>query len=229
VLDLAHSIGEGLEDWLRELAKSDSWATCVLAVYYGLPESVMENVHAIWELTGYEQFSEFREHVLNRKPVDALGYLLGSFPDMIWEDVGQVQDSVVTAYLRRLQQRRSLGLYARATAELAIQGDGLARMETLDAMIQGRNAWVCSLSPGEATVGYSAEIVPFWLGELESNFVRIRDGGSGVFGALLRAKDAHCPKGATTAARQLFRVWNPSIADIKWSKVLRGFVAIPRK
>ena len=144
-----------------------------LAVYHGVPPDLAWVNEALQLPAADEVVALIRD----RRPEEALGLLLDAKladPDAVHriDNLGLMVDDRVSAYLRALQQRRSLGVYAWATGELALMGAPDAVTELRLALDEGRHGWVEDASPRIRTLNRNPGLLEHWTAELESNCCR---------------------------------------------------------
>lgn len=219
-----------VETFLRRCVQTKDRKTGVrylhaLAVHYGLPESVG------WEsdLRGCDEavFTRARGLVLERKPVDAVVFVLESLEEneARVNDVGLVRDPRITRYLERVRSRRHLGLYAWTTSQLALQGDQQAREEFWEGCLLGRYRWVDNSNPRALTLNFDLGTIPFWLSELETNCCR-RNSANQVFKHLF-GLDLYRDNRFFPEVVQAAEFWERCRNNLRWSRIKGHYVRGP--
>lgn len=151
-----------------------------------------------------------------------------SLPAELW----RVGRQGVAPCLRRMRDQRDLGIWAEATAQLACLGDESAREECMRALRDGRYRWVDTVfaDPHYAVFGDDLDgMIPFWLGELESNCCRAVI-ARGVFEKLF-GLDPHVLGDAPgeTEATQMRRWWRiHHDDDFRFSRIANRWIPISR-
>ena len=164
-----------------------------------------------------EDQSEIDAMLLAGRPFEALALGLEAYPvdesGSLFE-IGHIKGDGVAAWLRGVQARRDLGLYAWATGQLSLMGDPAARAETWAVIRAGRYHWLYQLDERVLTNNGSPEMMPFWIGELRSQCCRISMGSSNLYDDLLDDSLAWFHgarrRGGMTSSEWAERRWRPS-------------------
>ncbi len=157
---------------------------------------------------------------------------LQTTPSDVPYDLWRIDRPAVRTFLQRVRDRRSLGLYAEATAQLASMGDDAARAESLRALRAGRYRWVDTVFADAHVAIFGDDIkgmIPFWLDELESNCCRAVI-ARGVFEKLF-GLDPHVlgDTGGETESTRMRRWWAAHEHDeFRFSRIANRWIPISR-
>lgn len=169
------------------------------------------------------------------RPVDALAALLARNPDDPHGNVGAVDDPRVRAYLARLRERRDLGHYWYATAQLAVLGDAAARADYWGAMKDGRYRILNESNFFERTLGWDlAATMPYWIDEARSQCcVLVTSGGGDILQDLLGLPSGTFQSPYRTPYRRAKEMWDAAGGRFVKSRILSNdscprFVPAPR-
>jgi len=175
---LARSACPEVLAYLRARAEEDFRAAVACGVAAGMPERVGLEAFCLDESFPVEARDEVRRMLAAGRWKQAVAWALRSAPDPsdpsnapLLGNVHLVDDDFVRAYLRRLQERRELGLYPWATAELAFMGDWPAHEEFLRAMETGRYRWIDE----NPQIAFPSPLpaLDWWIFRMETNCCRL--------------------------------------------------------
>ncbi|MCE9637540.1 MAG: hypothetical protein K8T90_17710 [Planctomycetes bacterium] len=177
---LARSDGPEVRDVLGSLARDSAssqpevqaTAIAALAVCQGLPEDAARSLSRELQLENVSESLRraVRDAVFAGRVTDAVALVLDHAPYEQFDDVHLVGDHPpIRAYLSGLRKRRDIGLYAWATAELALLGDAAARAETEAALSDMRYRWLEQLSWRQIAMGDPVAVAPVWIEGLAGN------------------------------------------------------------
>jgi hypothetical protein len=235
---LARSPCDAVREHLRGVVErsegTDDWdAVVALARLAGLPDGVelaswrTDPASGDSEDLPADDLAAIRAFVLDGRPVEAFVRQLEVSPDDLRERAGEVRESRVTAYLRRIQERRHLEAYSWATAELAIQGHEDARAETWQALRRRSYRWCDDLDTRQSTMGFDLGTMPHWADFFESSccqFPTARVVWDHVFGI----EPEHSNGLGYTGQDWAHRWWSEHPAPFAWSHLAEHFVPVPR-
>jgi len=195
-----------------------------LAVYHGVPHDLAWVDEALQLPDADEVVALIRD----RRPEEALGLLLDAKladPDAVHriDNLGLMVDDRVSAYLRALQQRRSLGVYAWATGELALMGASDAVTELRLALDEGRHGWVEDASPRIRTLNRNPGLLAHWTAELESNCCR----GASADEAWEEVLGFGLGTGTEPRIARARRWWARRASDLRWSRLAGCWIPAP--
>lgn len=217
---LARSVTPGVLAFLRERGTADFAAAVAYGVATGMPERVdlLDFCHDGDAPLPTVAVEASRAALLDGRWRDAVAHLLAAAPDRPLEEVGRIDDDRVRAYLQRLRERRELGLYPWATAELANAGDPAARAEYERALAAGRYRWADE--SWQITFHDAERALPFWIGRLETNCCRLASIRCFVFDHLYGTDfDSEGGRALTTPAAEARAVVERAGGRFVWSRL----------
>ncbi len=137
----------------------------------------------------------------------------------------------VLKWLRKVQGRRELGMWAWATGQLSLCGCEKARRSVWNIIKDGRNFWLDEWPESVLTNGYDGKAMGFWIPELRSQCCRILTDSSCLFSRLEDSWSWSAPAsaGAFTAHDWALQRWSEIDSfELVWSEYLSGFQLVQR-
>lgn len=207
-------------------------ALAALGMTQGLPEASCRG----WagELAGAppviarEGWDRWRTQTENGDALGALLDLLAALPakDAWFRELGLVRDPSVVAALHRA--RAVPGVSVRAViGELALAGDPDARAELAEVRERRLYGWMDDATAPVRTLGPSLELMPYWIGEIETICCR-RNGAAWAIEELT-GFDTHDmnESGLLTQHDHAAAWWARVGPHLRWSRIADRFVVAP--
>ena len=177
------------------------------------------------EASNRAHFPAWRDQVLDGEPVAAFVEYLAARPPaaLHFDDLGLVDDDRVRDLLRKVRDTPGANVQW-AIGELALAGDFAAKRELDEMRIRHLYGWFDNASDNARTLGRALGLVPWLIGEIETNCCR-RNGAASALEHLTGFDAWQQPeRGLVTQHDHAARWWREVGEHLRWSRLAQRFV-----